>query len=109
MKEEKNLTSPRRTRKDYHVLIPCEPIHHFEAITCQPEDFPCHTVDFRIVLCALHRLCVFFNREDAVPAAGARERNGVAAYASESIDNDSFVFGRGLSYVCGDFAGKGWR
>ena len=55
------------------------------------------------MLGALHRLLVFFNREDALPAAGARECDGVAADAGEGVDDGGFGRGRGFGDVCCDF------
>lgn len=52
---------------------------------------------------ALHRLLVFFNRKDALPAAGARECDGVAADAGEGVDDDGFGGGRRFGDMCCDF------
>lgn len=56
------------------------------------------------MLCALQRLGIFFNGEDAVPAARACERNGVAAYAGKGVDDDGAGFGCRFGDVGCDFA-----
>jgi len=96
-------TAPRGACKYHHALLAREPAHDVEAITRQPEDFASDAIQLCIVLCARERLGIFLDGEHAVPAAGACEGNGIAAYAGEGVDDDGARSGRGFGNVCCDF------
>ena len=79
-----------------------------QTIPIDPDDFGADAVDFGIPSSARQHIRIPLDGEDAVPAPGARERDGVSARAGKGVDEDCFRGWCALRDVVGDFTfGRG--
>lgn len=70
-----------------------------------PEDLLRNAIDFSIVFGTCKGLRVLLHGEDLLPAAREGEGDGVAATASESVNQNALRLGRGGD-VLGDFSDR---